>query len=168
MIAKVIKAMAVMTGAIVLLAGAGIAMLVKRSFTLNDALGKTADKLQIQAQALGAWHMVAGIASVKVRQFNMALQRMTRRVQEAAQGTGEAKQAIKDLGLDATKLAKMDPGRMLIQFMDALKGRTDRLQKAFKLFDSEGVVMLQLFDIGKRKIRELMGNRGKRHDAPEA
>jgi hypothetical protein len=134
----------------------GTAIFVRRQMEALDVLGKVAGKLGIAAGKLAQWHLVARVAGVQIKQFNMALQRMLRRVQEAAAGTGEAQQAIRDLGLDAKELGKLEPSRLLLKFMDALRGRTDRLRMAFKLFDSEGVVMLQIFDQGRERIKALM------------
>jgi hypothetical protein len=74
-------------------------------------------------------------------QFDMALQRMTRRISEAADGTGEAQNAIKELGLEAVALERMGPEKAFIAIANAMAAiplASDRLRVAFKFFDSEG------------------------------
>lgn len=122
--------------------GGGIAILVKRSFELNDALGKSADKLGITTKALASLQLAGQLTGVQTNSLTIGLQRMTRRVSEAAQGTGEAKAAIRELGLDAKKLNALSLDKKFLKIADAFKkvsGQSNRVRLAFKLFDTEGV-----------------------------
>jgi hypothetical protein len=124
-----------------------------------DKIGKISIRLGIGVEELSGLQFAAEQSGIAVAQFNMGLQRMTRRMSEAANGTGEAKDAIKELGLDAKQLRDAGPGEALLQVADALariKNPTDRLRLAFKLFDSEGVSMLQLFSKGRAGLEEML------------
>jgi len=124
-----------------------------------DKIGKISVRLGIGVEELSGLQFAAERSGIAVAQFNMGLQRMTRRMSEAANGTGEAKDAIRELGLDAKALRDAGPGEALLQVADALakiKNPTDRLRLAFKLFDSEGVSMLQLFGDGRRGVEEML------------
>ena len=80
--------------AVVALAGAGgMGALVKSSLDAVDALAKTSQKLGITTEALAGLRHAAELTGVKTQTLDMAIQRMTRRVAEAAAGTGEAKAA---------------------------------------------------------------------------
>ncbi|KKL19043.1 hypothetical protein LCGC14_2469430, partial [marine sediment metagenome] len=130
---------------------AGFGLLIKQSFSAVDALAKTSDKLGIATEKLVGLHLAAQLAGVGTNTLDMALQRMVRRVAEAAQGTGEAKAALKELGLSAESLAAMTPDQQLGKIADAMKGVTtqsDRVRLAFKLFDSEGVAMVNMLQDG--------------------
>ena len=125
-----------------LVAGGGFAYLIKEAFRTNDALAKTADKLGIATEALAGMRLAAGLSGVDIRKMQMGIQRMTRRVSEAAHDTGEAKDALKELGLNAKRLNQLAPDRMFRQValaMQDVKNQGDRVRLAFKLFDSEGV-----------------------------
>jgi hypothetical protein len=125
-----------------LVAGGGLTMLVRDAFKTSDALAKTADKLGLTTQALSGLQLAAELSGVDIRKMQMGLQRMTRRVSEAAKGTGEAKDAIKELGLDAKKLNTLSPDKMFVEIakaMGQIANQGDRVRLAFKLFDSEGV-----------------------------
>ncbi|GLQ31666.1 hypothetical protein [Litoribrevibacter albus] len=117
--------------------------LAASSFKSIDPLAKTADKLGVTTQSLvGLRHAAEQTAGMVGEQFDTALQRMTRRVSEAAIGTGEAKNAIAELGLDAQKLAALSPDEQFKQVADAMQNvanQNDKVRLAFKLFDSEGV-----------------------------
>ncbi len=96
-----------MKTALVGLAGAaGLGLLVKSSLDSIDALGKTASKLGVTTAELQKLRYASELAGVETRTVDMAVQRFTRRLSEAARGTGEAKDALIELGLTACDGAK--------------------------------------------------------------
>jgi len=137
------------TAALVTAAFAGIALFVRRTMKSIDALGKYSTKVGIATEELAAFHLAAQLAGIDVRTFDMGIQRMTRRLSEAAIGTGEAKQALIDLGVDAKKLNAAGPAeafRQIIAALQKIPNQADRVRMAFKLFDSEGVALVVLAD----------------------
>lgn len=145
-----------------LFAAAGVSALayfIKKQMDALDVLGKTADKLGVTTEALAGLHYAAELSGLTIEQFNMAAQRMTRRVAEAAGGMGEAKQAIKTLGINAKSLVKLPLEQKLYVIADALKGvqnPAERIRLAFKLFDSEGVNMIHVLKQGSAGMREMI------------
>jgi hypothetical protein len=77
----------------------GLAALVDRSISATDAIGKTADKIGVGVEALQELRFAAKASGVEQQTLDMALQRFTRRAAEAAQGTGEAKDALAQMGI---------------------------------------------------------------------
>ena len=125
-----------------------------------DSIGKVSKKLGISAAALQEYRYAAKIAGVEIRTFDMATQRFTRRVGEAVIGTGEAKEALKTLGIQLTdnvgKTRKTED--MMLDVADALKAVKDpaeRLRLAFKLFDSEGVAMINMMTDGAEGLKNM-------------
>jgi hypothetical protein len=154
---QVKRNMMVAAGAAVAL-GAGLAKVVYDVGMAGDAVAKTADKLGIGIEQLQELQFAAKRSGVDVRTLNMALQRMTRRMSEAASDTGEAKDAIKELGLDAKVLAKQGPDEILMAIAGAMETVTvdsDRLRLAFKLFDSEGVAVVNMLKNGEAGLQQL-------------
>jgi len=160
--AKTLKTAAVaLTG---VLAAGGVAgalfMMTKRAIESADAIGKTADKLGISTDALQEYRFAAEQAGVSQETFDMAMQRFTRRAAEAAQGTGEAKDALKQMGIElldqnGNMRASED---LLLEVADAFKNTTDsseRLRLAFKLFDSEGVALVNMLMDGSDALEEM-------------
>jgi len=148
-------------------AAGGLATLIDRSISAADAVGTTADKIGVGVEALQELRYAAQRASVEQRTMDMALQRFTRRVAEAAKGTGEAKQALSDMGI-ALKDQHGNIRRsedLLNDVAEAFRRTTDpaeRLRLAFKLFDSEGVAMVnmlvggsQALEATRRRARDL-------------
>jgi hypothetical protein len=125
------------TGAI----AASIAV-VERYAAKIDKLAKTSSKLGTTVGDLQKLQYQAELTGVGADKLNQALQRSTRRISEAAAGYGEARGALKELGLDAQELAKLSPDQQFYRIAEAMKGiagQGDKVRLAMKLFDSEGV-----------------------------
>jgi len=141
-----------------MLAGAGAflgarALVQKFMSTIKklDKMGKVGAKLGIHVPALGELGYAAQRAGIETNTLEMGLQRMTRRVSEAALGTGEAQGALKELGLSAAQLTQMSPDKQLHMIAEAFKNITspaERVRLAMKLFDSEGVAMVNMLRDG--------------------
>lgn len=137
----------------------GLFALIRRSAAAGDQIAKTADKLGVGIEALQKLRHAGELAGVETRTFDMALQRFTRRAAEAAAGTGEAKDALAFLGVGLTDAAgNMRPAEdLLADVADAMAGIEDpalRVRIAFKLFDSEGVSMVNMLGKGSEAMRE--------------
>ena len=84
-------------------ASAGVLYKMAKSVAdAGDKAAKTADKLGVQIEALQELRYAAELSGVAQANFDTGLQRMTRRAAEAAQGTGVAKDAFKELGVVLT------------------------------------------------------------------
>jgi hypothetical protein len=77
----------------------GLAALVDRSISAANAIGKTADTIGVGIEALQELRFAAKASDVEQQTLDQALQRFTRRAAEAAQGTGEAKDALAQMGI---------------------------------------------------------------------
>lgn len=136
---------------------AGTAVLIKSQINLADELGKTAERLGSTTEELSALRYAAEVTGVESNTLDMALQRMTRRLAEAAQGAGEAQGAIEQLGLDAEELAQMTPGeafRVLADEISKIPDASERVRLAFKFFDSEGVKLVNTLNLGSEGLKE--------------
>lgn len=135
----------------------GVFAVASSTAALGDDVAKTADKLGMGIEELQAYRYAAERSGVASKTFDMATQRMVRRVAEAAQGTGEAKDAIKEMGLSAQALASMTPGEQMNHFADALQSvenHGDRVRLAMKLFDSQGVALVNMLKDGSEGLRQ--------------
>lgn len=148
-----------MAGVVAAIAGpAALGALVKSSMANVDAQQKLASRLGLTQEALAGLTLAASeTAGVSQNTLGMALQRMTRRTAEAAQGIGEARGAIKELGLDAGKLAAMSPDQQFRAISEAMQGvasQGDALRLSFKLFDSEGAALVSTLREGPEALAE--------------
>lgn len=137
---------------------AGLAAIYAQSAKSGDAVAKMADKIGILPEKLMALNHAAELTGVSIETQNMALQRMSRRVAEAAQGTGEAQGALKELGLDAKEFARLSPDEQFKSLADAMGGvsnQGDRVRLSMKLFDSEGVALVNTLALGRDGLNEV-------------
>jgi hypothetical protein len=121
---------------------AGISVAITRSATAIDQLAKHADKLGIAVNELQFLRFAADQTGVSMQSLDTGLQRMTRRVAEAAQGTGAAKNALEELGLSASQLNAMSPDQQFQAIAGAMANignQGDRVRLAMQIFDTEGV-----------------------------
>jgi len=154
-----VAAAAVITG----LATGAMANLARQAIRTANDLGDIAQKLGISASALQEFQYAANQNGVAINALNMGLQRFGRRAAEAANGTGEAKDALKTLGvqlrdsngnLRSTEELFSDALRAIAKVPNEL----ERNALAFKLFDSEGVAIVNMagnFEELRERAREL-------------
>lgn len=137
---------------------AATAALVKSGLKSADALAKTADKLGVTTEALARMRFAAEQTGVATNTFDTALQRFTRRLADAAAGSGPAVKAFEALGLSAQELVKLSPDKALAKVADAMNTVENQSQKvslAFKLFDSEGVDLVNTLALGSEGLAML-------------
>lgn len=138
---------------------AGVGFLVRQEMKLLDAVAKTSDKLGIQSENLIGLQFAGRLAGVQVRQVDMALQRMTRRIAEAAMNTGEAQEVLKTLGVTAKDFVKLPMIEQVTGLADAFNASAtagEQVRRGFKLFDSEGVAFINVLRLGRKGIEDLV------------
>lgn len=137
---------------------AGFGALIKSSIDAGDELAKTADKLGVTTNALAGLRHAAELTGVSTGTMDMALQRFTRRAAEAAQGTGEAKGALQELGIDADQLVRLpldEQMNVVAGAMSGVKNQSDKVRLAMKLFDSEGVALVNTLGGGAEALQKM-------------
>jgi hypothetical protein len=141
--------------------GGAIAAITFKTAAAGDEIAKTSRRLGLGVESLQEWRFAAKRAGIEAATFDMAFQRFGRRAAEAARGQGEARDALAEMGIQLTdvngKLREADT--LFEESLIALsKQRTafDRNRLAMKLFDSEGVRLVQLAEEGAEGIRALL------------
>ena len=122
-----------------------------------DNLAKAATRLGITVEKLSALRFTAGQTGVEAATLDMALQRMVRRIAEAAAGTGEAVKALDELGISAQQLNQLSPDEQFARIADAMskvEKQSDKVRLAMKLFDSEGVALVNTLSLGSSGLEE--------------
>jgi len=145
-------------GAVVGLIGAGaLGGLVTKLADTADRLGKTSTRLGVTSDDLQKLRFAAKQSGVEVSTFDMALQRFTRRASEASEGTGVAVGAFEELGItlknqDGTFKSNTDLLKEVADAIQATTNQSDRVRLSFKLFDSEGVKLVNMLQQGSGAI----------------
>ena len=130
-------------------AGGALMGLAKQAIRTANDIGDTAQKLGVTTGALQEFQYAANQSGVASQTLNMGLQRFGRRAAEAANGTGEARDAIRALNIELRdgegNLRKTED--LFTDAMTALseiESPLERIRLGFKLFDSEGVALVNM------------------------
>lgn len=144
-------------GQLLALAGVGgFAAVISSTLKSADRLNKLSDRLGVGTAALSEYAHVADLAGVSIQTLGTAWQRQTRRVAEAAKGTGEAKDALEELGVEVADLNLLSADRQFEILADAIndvENQADRVRIAMKLWDTEGVALLNITNQGTAAMR---------------
>lgn len=143
--------------------GGGIALaasaaMVRSQLEQIDVLAKTSDKLGIATEDLVGLRHAADLTGVAQNNLDISLQRMTRRLADAANGAGPAAKSIKDLGLNAAELAKLAPDKafgLIADAMNKVESQSEKVRLSFSLFDSEGVGLVNTLKLGSDGLAEI-------------
>jgi len=132
----------------------GFAAATTKALSSADKIAKTADKIGLTTDALQELRFAAGLSGVESKTLDMAMQRFSRRVGEAAKGTGVLAKVFEEYNIKT----KDSAGNMrsleaiLGDYANVIQGaKTDqeKLLLAFKAFDSEGAAMVNMVRNGK-------------------
>ena len=132
-------------------AGAFTAAIAKSTEAI-DNLAKTSQTIGISTEALAGLRHAANLTGVETQTLDNSLRKMTIRISEARKGTGEAKDVIKELGLDIKSLAKQAPEQQFAEIAGAMQKVTnhaDKVRMATKLFEEEGAKLVNTLALGK-------------------
>ena len=138
---------------------AAVSVAVGVSTAKIDRLVKTSEKLGVSAEFLQKFRFAAEQAGIRTETADMAVQRFTRRLAEADKGTGEAKDALNQLGIQLRdNEGTLRPvEEVLLDVADGIKNVTSESEKvrlAFKFFDSEGVALVGTMKGGSAVLKE--------------
>ena len=124
-----------------------------------DAIAKTADKVGVGVVALQQLRFAADLAGVGQEKLDSSLERFTKRIGEASQGTGEAKKALELLGVSfANADGKIRPTEAVLSAvadaMASVESPAQRAALAAQLFGREGVGLVNLLKGGSAGLRD--------------
>ena len=114
--------------------------------TASDTIGQTTKFLQ-------EFRFAANQSGIDTKTADMALQRFTRRLAEARNGSGELRKVIEQYGIALKDSSGRTRGardvlRDLADVLKKTKDPAERLRISFKAFDSEGAKMVALLKEG--------------------
>ncbi len=140
------------------LAGGAIFGVASSTAQLGDDVAKTADKLGIGIETLQELRYAAERSGVATGAFDTALEKMTKNIGLAMEGTGAQKDALDALGLSASDLAHMLPEQALSLIADRMQTLGTQAEKAAvanDIFGRSGIGMLNMLRDGSKGLRDL-------------
>lgn len=116
-------------------------------------LESASDRIGFSIERLQEYRFAADQNGIATRALDMGLQRFSRRVAEAAQGTGELLGTLEqyNIQLRNTDGSMRDINDIFRDYADAIQGadnQSEALRLAFKAFDSEGAALVEFLRSG--------------------
>lgn len=147
-------------GSLAALYGVGsIAGFVKQQIDLADSTGKMAQKVGISVEELSKLQYAAKLADVDTAQLQVGLVKLSRGMVEAANGTGQARNAFAALGINVknTDGSVKSSGDVLTEVAGKFAQYEDGANKtaiAVQLFGKSGADLIPLLNAGAEGIRQ--------------
>jgi len=138
-------------------AGAAISRLYRGRAEDIDAAAKLADSIGINTRELQGLRLAAELTGAGSDAMDKSLARLQRSVGEAARGTGTARLAFAELGLDVEKLARLsvdDQFRAIADAFAAVESRTTRTTLAYQIFGRQGTALVNTLALGSAGLNE--------------
>lgn len=133
---------------------------VMQMTNLGDEIATGADRLGISAQALQRWRFAAKLSDLEAGQLDNSLRFLQRNTFEAANGSQEASEAFRMLGVDIRgadgQVRSIE--QLLPELADGFKGLEDpttRTGLAMRIFGRSGQALLPLLARGAEGIAEI-------------
>lgn len=136
-----------------------IAQFTNDAIKAGDTIAKTADKVGVGIEALQKLRFAADLAGISQEKLDSSLERFTKRIGEASQGTGEAKKALEILGVSFTDAnGKIRPTEAVLSAvadaMASVETPAQRAALAAQLFGREGVGLVNLLKGGSSALQK--------------
>lgn len=113
----------------------------------NDAIGKLASSTGLAHEPLQVLTRLADYGGVSAESFGDAIQRMSRSLGDASNGTGTAGRALERLGLRLDMLLGMSPAQQFIRIASAISEISDPAQRAAtaaEIFGRSGMKLIPM------------------------
>ena len=139
-------------------AGGGMAILLKKSFQTIDIMAKMSDQINASTEGLGKLAYAGDLAGVEFEALSMGMQKMVNSISEATKGEGAGVKALRQLGLEAGKLNRMKSDEQFLAIADAIskvENRSDQLRMTLDIFGRAGAPLLHLLREGSTGLNEM-------------
>ena len=138
----------------------GIFSTLSKSIDRASELQRISTKLGVTTEQMSEFAYAASTTGMSLEDLTGQFENLAERVAQGAQGTGEAAETFKKLGIDAKQLALQNPIEQMITLAQAMEGvtnQTERLGMLSSLGGDQFQWMGNLFRLGPGGIRKLMG-----------
>lgn len=140
-------------------AATGLGYLGRRLLDVADRTANAADRVGITTGLLQELRFAASQTGVPIEKLETSLERFTKRLGEAASGSGAAAKTYQGLGVSVLEAdgSLRDTGAVLNDVADALAGMDSQAERAAAttaLFGREGIAMTLLLGRGAKGIEE--------------
>jgi hypothetical protein len=144
-------------GALALAGASAMVGLVRATANEADQAIKTADALGLTVEQFQELNHVAELNGLSQEKFSVSLERMVRRLSMAVMGTGEAKDAIGELGITTDKLEGMGTYEKFLLIADGLNNldsQSEKVRLGFQIFGRDISDLLLVMRGGSETIKQ--------------
>lgn len=163
--AKAFKTITTAAGGV--FAVAGIQSFIEQAVNFGDDLRSLADRMGTTTAELTRLQYIAEQSNTTFDVLRGSLDRLAKGLSLAEDGSGKARKAIADLGVDAEFLTRLPIEQQLNVVADAfqrIEKPADQVRIAMQLFGDEGTALVPILRLGSEGIRKL-GEEGARAGA---
>jgi hypothetical protein len=137
---------------------AGVAM-VKISADVGDELAKMSQRVGIGVETLSGYRLAADLAGTSLEDFGVSMQRASKAIFDARDGTGETADAFRDLGISVVDQSGnlKTAEQVLLEVSDRFAGMENGARKtalAMEIFGRGGASMIPLLNQGSEALRK--------------
>ena len=142
-----------------LLAVAGVTAfwkLIEPAIEAGAEIEKLSKTLGASTESLSQFKHVAELAHVSFESLTKGWRLMEKNVSLAAQGTGAAKDALRELGISATELKNLKPENQFEVLADAMaqvENPADKVRLAMQIFGRAGADLIPIMEGGSKAIQ---------------
>lgn len=134
--------------------------LARRAAQLGSSLTDMSSRLGVSVEAIQELRYAAQMGGMGVQNFDVAFRRFIRRSAQAANGTGAAAKAFKEMGIqlrdgNGRLRAAEDVLGDVAEAMTKVPDQADRLRLAFAMFDTDGAAMVNVLQNGRDSLVEM-------------
>ena len=135
-----------------------IGALIAKNNQLIDRLAKTSDALGITIGSLENLRRAADLTGSSAAVLDKSLQNLAKNVTEASQGTGEAADSFKALGLEAAVIARLPLDEQFARIADAMetvKNQAERIEISRAIFGRGGFELINTLALGSAGLESM-------------
>lgn len=132
--------------------------MIKGTIDAGVRLTELGAKLNMGVDSLSQYKYIAEANSIELETLTGSFQKMQIAVSKAASGSGEAADALKNLGLSAADLHNLSPDEQFEKIADALSNvsnQGDKAKIAMALFGKAGGQLLPIMEDGAKGLQEM-------------
>lgn len=140
------------------IAGGALATLVRNFADAGDQLNKLSQKTGVAVEKLSELQYAAKLNDVGNEQLGDAFRKLSVNMQEAARGTGDAKDAFVALGISQKELRSLAPDQVFARIAESFSKIQDgagKTELAVKLFGRSGSELIPLLNAGSEGLNRM-------------
>lgn len=140
------------------IAGGALATLVRNFADVGDQLNKLSQKTGVAVEKLSELQYAAKLNDVGNEQLGDAFRKLSVNMQEAARGTGDAKDAFVALGISQKELRTLAPDQVFARIAESFSKIQDgagKTELAVKLFGRSGSELIPLLNAGSEGLNRM-------------